>query len=271
MAQLRVQNRMRRPGHAACVKPVPRRDCRMSVADPRFPTTHWTKIDAIRRGNAREAAAALEEICRDYWYPIYAFLRRNGLDLHDAQDAAQGFFQRLVSDNTLAEARRERGRLRSFLLGALKRVRIDDYRRDHARKRGGGEALVSIESSEAERLYQTRFSHHDDAEAIYLRSWAESLLQKVKAGLREEFTSRGRAALFEALEPHLVDEESAPPYAELARRLGSTPGAVRLLVFRLRRNFRERLEGAVAKTLLDPAEFDEEMAWLRRTLVSVEG
>lgn len=238
----------------------------MADTDPRFPTTHWTRIDAIRRGNANEAAAALEDVCRDYWYPIYAFLRGNGLDLHDAQDATQGFFQRLVSDNTLAEARRERGRLRSFLLGALKRLRIDDHRRDHAQKRGGGEAPLSLDFHEAEHLYQSSLCHQDDAEAIYLRSWAESLLQNVKAGLREEFVSRGRGLLYETLEPHLVDEADAPPYAELAERLGSTAGAVRLLVFRLRRNFRERLEGAVAKTLLDPSEFDEEMAWLRRTI-----
>ncbi len=240
----------------------------MEGADAKFPTTHWTRIEAIRRGSAREAAAALEEICRDYWYPIYAFLRRTGLDAHDAEDAAQAFFQRLVADNTLAEASRERGRLRSFLLGALKRARVDDFRKVQAKKRGGGERPLSLDLEEAERRYRSELSHEDDAEAIYLRTWAGDLLRSVKAGLREEFGARGRASLYEAVEPHLFDEDSAPPYAVLAERLNSSPGALRLLVHRLRRNFRKRLEGAVAKTLLDPAEFDEEMAWLRRALGS---
>lgn len=227
-----------------------------------FPATHWTMVQSAQQGTPEQAAKAMEAICRDYWFPIYAYLRRSGRAPHDAEDITQAFFERLVSDDAIKAARQDRGKLRTFLLTLLVRLLSDQGRHDRALKRGGGKTMVSFDDMAAEERYAREPRDNRDPEQIYLRAWAGDLLHGVRETLRRAFADEGRLEMFVALDPYLGSEDSQPPYDELAAKLGSTPGAVRLLVHRLRKKFRALLECEIAKTVTMPEEIEEELAWL---------
>lgn len=233
-----------------------------------FPTTHWTLIQAVQEGTPQEAAQALEVICRDYWFPIYAYLRRSGRNPHDAEDLTQAFFERLISEDAIKDVRQERGRLRTFLLTVLVHLLSDHGRHHGALKRGGSQVVVSFDEMEAEERYAREPQDLRDPEKIYLHAWASDLLRGVHEQLRAAFESEGRLEMFRALEPYLGSEETQPPYEELSMKLGSTPGAVRLLVHRLRKKFRELLERETARTVMKSEDVAEEMAWLKRVLAN---
>ena len=233
-----------------------------------FPTTHWTLVQTIGSGDAEASEKALGELCRRYWYPVYAFLRRSGRSEEDAEDLTQAFFEKLISENILEEMEPEggSGKMRSFLLAVLKHMLVDESRYRRADKRGGGIPDFSLDHVEAEKRYRIEPVDTDDPEKVYLRAWALNLVETTRKKLREVFAKKGRAALFEELDPYLLSEEDAAPYATLAERLDSTEGAVRLLVHRTRAKFRAELEKEVANTLADASELEEEMDWLKKTL-----
>ncbi len=242
----------------------------MSNADttntPAFPTTHWTLVQAVQQGSAVDAARAMETLCKGYWYPIYAFLRRSGHSAHNAEDLTQAFFQRLIADDSILAARREAGKLRSYLLGVLKRLLSDQIRHETAQKRGGSEAHISFDEMEAEERYAQEPKDIRDPEWIFTHAWAHDLLAGVRDKLREAFSATGRAGVFDVLLPFLMWDNEPPSHKEIAMKLGSSETATRILIHRLRTKFRDLLRDEVARTVLTAEEIPGELAWLQSVL-----
>lgn len=232
-----------------------------------FPTTRWSLIARVQAGDA-DSAAALGEICRRYWYPLYAFLRRSGVRPHDAEDVTQGFFLRVVSQEILHAASAEKGTLRSFLLSSLKRHLADHCRSANAAKRGGGQVPLPIEWDDAEQRYSVEPVDPLDPEKLYYRAWAKSLFENVRTQMRAAFIAKNPAGNYGVIEPYLIPDEDRAPYRDIAGQLGSTEGAARLLIYRMRRKFREALEEEIARTVADPADIPGELAWLRAALAA---
>ncbi len=235
------------------------------VSVGQFPTTHWTLITRVREGGAVRRTA-LEELCGLYWYPIYAFLRRKGYTPPDAEDLTQGFFLKMLGDETFASAQAEKGRLRTLLLSALERHLVDQKRRQGALKRGAGWQILAFDELHAEERYLLEPADHRDPQWLFSQTWTRLLLESVRTSLREHFVETGRAEVFETLLPFLLMEEAPPSYREVAVRLDSSETAVRLLVFRMRNQFRELLREEVARTVSDAGEIDGEMDWIKSVL-----
>lgn len=231
-----------------------------------FPLTQWSLVYAIQSDSADEAARGMEYLCRGYWYPIYAFLRRNGCPAHDAEDLTQSFFHRLITGEALLSARQEEGRLRSYLLAVLKRLISDQQRHQSARKRGGGFLMVSFDEMAAEQRYACEPQDTHDPEWLYTRAWAFDLLAKVRAKLRLNLEATGRAGMFDLLQPFLEWQTDQPPHYEIASQTGISVTAIRILIHRLRAKFRDLLREEVAKTVLRPEEVADEMSWLKKVL-----
>lgn len=238
---------------------------KLSPVGSSFPTTHWTLVSRVRHGG-EVRRLALEELCGLYWYPIYAFLRRRGYFLQDAEDLAQGFFLKLVGDETFAAADADKGKLRTYLLGHLKRHLADHHRHVGAQKRGRGLQFVSFDAMEAEERYAAEPRDVNDPEALFSRAWALQLLAAVRGRLREEFNDPKRPHAFETLQPYLLLDEDPPSYREVALKLKATEVSVRLTVSRMRAKFRELLREEVARTVEAPEEVTSEFEWLRSVL-----
>lgn len=202
----------------------------------------------------REARDALESLCSSYWYPLYAFARKRGLDHHAAQDLVQAFFARVIEKQDLAEADRSRGRFRSFLLASLSNFLSNHWDRERAQKRGGAHARVSIDQAEAERRYAGELACEDSPERSFERQWARELLARALARLEGEWTHAGRAALFAHLRPYLTGDEVEARQAEIARAVGASENAVRIALHRLRRRYGELVRLEIADTLADPED-----------------
>lgn len=231
-----------------------------------FPTTHWTLVQTVQGDDATAAARAMEELCKDYWYPIYAYLRRCGHAPQDAEDLTQGFFEKLVTEDAIKAARQEMGKLRSFLLGILRRMLSDHTRHDKAQKRGGHAPHVSFDDMNAEQRYACEPQDIRDPEWMFTHAWAHELLAGVREKMRAAFQAAGRGATFDLLLPYLLWDNEPPTHKELAEKLGSNEAATRILIHRLRAKFRELLHLEVARTVLSPAEIAGEMAWLQSML-----
>ncbi len=231
-----------------------------------FDTTHWSLILAARDRGSSEARAALAELCRIYWYPLYAFIRHRGHDRQTAEDLTQTFFARLLESNDLARVDRSKGRFRAFLLAACTHFLANERDRQRALKRGGGRGFLSIESADAERCYDREPAHWLTAEALFARRWAIMLLDQTIEDLRAEFSRAGQADRFEALKPALTGDHV--PYTELAARLNMTVGAVQVAVHRLRQRYREALRARIGATVSDPSEIDDEIRELFAALAS---
>ena len=185
-----------------------------------FTTTHWSVVLAACDSASPHATEALEKLCRTYWYPLYAYVRRQGHSPEDAQDLTQAFFERFLERKSWQQARRERGKFRSFLLTSLKHFLINEWKRRVARKRGGGVPLVSLDSVVAERLYSREPADKLTPEKLYERSWALTLLEQAHARLREEYAAEGKSKRFEMADQFLPGASSELSYAEAARQLG---------------------------------------------------
>jgi len=222
----------------------------------------------VQGGAPEDAARAMEAICQRYWYPIYAFLRRRGHAPHDAEDFTQSFFAELISEDALQAVRRERGTLRSYLLGMLQRLLADHTRHHAARKRNGGRAAISLEELTAEERYRQEPKDTRDPEWLFARAWAQEVFAGVRAKMAEAFTAAGRAEVFEALLPFLTCDEAPPSQREIAEKLGASENAVGILVFRLRQTFRELLQAEIAATVLSPEEIPAELAWFQQMLTA---
>lgn len=208
---------------------------------------------------------ALEKLCRAYWYPLYAFVRRLGHDSHDAQDLVQSFFAICLEKNYLGGADRNRGRFRTFLLVALKRFLANAYDKAVAQKRGGAQLHIALDGLTAEQRYALEPADHLSPEKLFERGWALALLEQVLDRLESEQRAAGRGAVFEQLKEFLTSQGRGTPYAELAARLESTEAGVKVAIHRLRRRYRELLEEEIAHTVSSPEEIQEE----RRYLLSV--
>jgi|HubBroStandDraft_1064217.scaffolds.fasta_scaffold99494_2 RNA polymerase sigma factor (sigma-70 family) len=232
----------------------------------RFTATHWSVVLAARGGESARARAALESLCRAYWYPLYAFLRRTGQSPHDAEDSVQGFFAVCLEKNYLAAADEAKGRFRSFLLLALKRFLGKERDKARAGKRGAGQELIALDSLTAEQRYALEPAEHLSADKLFERRWALTLLEQVLSRLRGEQAASGPRDAFEQLKEFLLAGGRGTPYAELAARLGTSEGAVKVAVHRLRQRYRQLLEEEIANTVTSPEEAEDERRYLLAVL-----
>ena len=229
-----------------------------------FPTTRWTLVVAAGDSDRKEARSALVSLCENYWYPLYAYLRRCGHPRDRAQDLTQEFFIRVLEGRYLDRAEPEKGRFRSFLLTSLKFFVADEADRDRAHKRGGG-IVVPLEFSSAEERYQREPADDETPERIFERRWALSVLDRVVERLRNEFVQHGRSEHFERLKVLLLGQTDAP-YAALAREMKTSEGALKVAVHRLRKRYRELFRQEIADTVADPAEVESELRFLAGAL-----
>jgi RNA polymerase sigma-70 factor (ECF subfamily) len=225
-----------------------------------FPTTHWSRV--LRAGDPtdRESRNALERLCGDYWYPLYAFARRQGLDRDDASDLVQGFLADLIERRDLAKVDPARGRFRSFLRAACGNFLSHARDHDRALKRGGGRTPVSIDMQDAEGRYVNEPAHDLTAERLFERRWATVLLGHVLSRLESEACRGGNSELFSHLRPLLEGDDLAESYRQIGDALHMSEGSVKVAAHRFRRRYRQLLREEVARTVADPAEIDGEIA-----------
>lgn len=209
------------------------------------------------------AQEALAGLCQDYWYPLYAYCRRQGLDVHDAQDATQGFFNHLLEVGTLQRARAEQGRFRTFLLGCLQHFLANERRHQNAAKRGGG-TLVSFDELGAEERFAGEPADATTPESLFERGWAFALIERVFRRLHEDYERAGRGVLFTALRPLLTAESARPGHETLAASLGMSAAAVGTALFRMRRRYGELMREEISHTVSGPEQVEEEIAHLIR-------
>jgi RNA polymerase sigma-70 factor (ECF subfamily) len=219
-----------------------------------FSTTHWSLVVAAKSDEASQTCArkALEELCKAYWYPLYAFVRNRGYTSDDAQDLTQSFFARLIETTGFASADPERGRFRSYLLGAMKHFLANEWHRAQARKRGGGVTVLELDALEPEARYALEPIQTTDPDAGFDREWAQESIARAMGKLRMESEASGKGELFEALKGSLTIDE--PARSETAALLGMTEGGVKVAVHRLRQRYRELLRAEIAKTVIDPSD-----------------
>jgi RNA polymerase sigma factor (sigma-70 family) len=227
-----------------------------------FATTRWSVVMAAGTPASPRSADALAQLCQAYWYPLYAYVRRQGHSAHDAQDLTQEFFARLLEKNYLAAVSREKGRFRSFLLAALKHFLANEWDKARALKRGGGQEIIHLDAHDAETRYSLEPKEVLSADKIYERRWAMLLLDRVVNRLREEQVEAGKGDQFDLLKTCLLGERSSVPYLELAGQLRMSEGNVKVTVHRLRQRYRELLRAEIAETVVSPADVDEELRQL---------
>jgi RNA polymerase sigma-70 factor (ECF subfamily) len=224
-----------------------------------FASTRWSLVAAAGQGQSPEAQEALATLCQLYWYPLYAYARRQLGNTHDAQDLTQAFFAQLLEKDYLQAADPRRGRFRAFLLTAFKHFLSKERERAHAKKRGGGRSALSLDFQDGERRYQIEPADHATPETIYERRWALAILEQALTRLRQEFTSAGKEQLYETLKGCLTGDGLEESYAQIAGKFGISEQAVKVGVYRLRRRYQELLRAEIAQTVTSPAEVDEEL------------
>jgi DNA-directed RNA polymerase specialized sigma24 family protein len=224
-----------------------------------FPTTCWGQILQAGDPAAPGARDALEELCRDYWRPLYAFVRRKGHDPEAAQDIVQGLFTDLLERGDFGTLEPERGRFRSFLMACCTHYLAKIQGRERAFKRGGGRSFSSLDALKAETRFGGEPAHDLTAERLFDRRWALTLLDHIIGGLDAEMAQPDRRPLYDRLRPSLLGQEDVPCYKTIALELGLTEGAVKMAAHRLRARYRQRLRDEIARTVADPAEIDDEI------------
>jgi RNA polymerase sigma-70 factor (ECF subfamily) len=235
---------------------------------PLFVTTHWSVVLAAGHGDTTRADDALAHLCQTYWYPLYAYARRCGCSPPDAQDLTQEFFARLLKGNWLADADRQRGRFRSFLLSAMKHFMANEWNKAQAQKRGGGQPLLSLNDDSAEHRYRLEPVEKATPESLFERGWALTLLEGVLTRLEAEYRQEGKHAWMEAIRPALTTDRGAIDYAAMAQRLSVTETAARVAVHRLRQRYRQLIRAEVASTVASPEEVEAEMHHLFQALTN---
>ncbi|MEM9594493.1 MAG: sigma-70 family RNA polymerase sigma factor [Acidobacteriota bacterium] len=227
-----------------------------------FLTTHWSLVLAARPegGGSTLAREALSELFRRYWYPLYAFVRFRGYGPEEAQDLTQAFLARLLETEGLTSADPERGRFRSYLLGAMKHFLANHWHRERAKKRGGGVGVIDLDALDPEARYGVAQAPPPNPDAGFEREWALAILGRALEELRQDYGARGRGDLFAALQGCLTGDE--PNRGDVAARLGLSEGAVKVAVHRLRKRFRASIRAEIAETVEGPGAVDEEMRYL---------
>ncbi len=230
--------------------------------DARFTTTHWSVVLAARRSSSSDYRAALSTLCEAYWYPIYAYLRRHGYSIEDAEDHTQGFFATLIEKQGLRQADPEQGRFRSYLLGALKHYLADAQDHALALKRGGGCAIASFDAVNGENQFSLAADIRLSPEQLFDRSWALTLLDRAIHRLKDESAGAPRPEVFEPLVSYLVPAGNDASYGETASRLGMSEAAVKAAVHRLRKRYRTLLWDEIARTVAAESQVEEEIRFL---------
>ena len=238
------------------------RDAPGGVDQSLFATTHWSVVLATANQDSAQAGAALEQLCRTYWYPLYCYVRRCGYGREDAQDLTQAFFAHLLRKDFLSGVGPEKGRFRAFLLACLKHFLTDEWEKARTVKRGGAVPAVTLDWEQAEGRYRLEARTEASAETLYERRWALDLLSGVLNHLREEAVASGKQTVFDQLQGCLLGERPAETYAQLGARLGLSETAVKVTVHRLRQRYRELLREDIAHTVAQPEEVEEEMHYL---------
>jgi RNA polymerase sigma factor (sigma-70 family) len=223
-----------------------------------FVTTRWTVVLQAGQEQSLAASAALDKLCRAYWYPLYVFVRRQGYDPEQAQDLTQEFFYRLLQKQYLQAADRNRGRFRSFLLGSLKHFLANEWNRSQRLKRGGGTTVFSLDAEGVEQRYALEATDGLTPEKAYQRRWAQTLVEEVMTRLRTEFVKEGNSDRFELFKAFLVDD-SPRSQAEIGVQLGLSESAVKSGLFRMRQRYAELFREEISNTVANPAEVDEEL------------
>lgn len=224
-----------------------------------FATTHWTVVLAAGRRHTPEAEHALEELCRTYWFPLYAYVRRHGHAKEDSEDLTQEFFARFLAGNHLEGLNAERGRFRAFLLASLKHFLANAWDKSQSQKRGSGAKHLSLDWQTADTQFQVASSAEPSPDKAYDREWAMALLGKVIERLRAECEAEGRGRQFAELRVFLTADKGTVSHAAAAKVLSLDEGAVRVAVHRLRKRYRQLLRDEIGQTLADPAHVDDEI------------
>jgi RNA polymerase sigma factor (sigma-70 family) len=232
----------------------------------RFATTEWSLVLAAGRPGSEGADEALARLCSLYWYPVFAFVRRQGHPAEEAEDLTQGFFARLIEKGDLGDADRSRGRFRSFLLAACQHFLSNERDRARAKKRGGGRLPLSIDIAAAEGRYERALAHSETPERLYDRQWCLTLLGGVLDGLGDDYEAAGKGRVFDRLKDFLTADEGAGTHAQAARELRMSEAAVKVAVHRLRRRYREELRRRVADTVESAGDVEDEIRYLLKTL-----
>jgi RNA polymerase sigma-70 factor (ECF subfamily) len=227
-----------------------------------FATTHWSLVRAAGEKHSPEATEALEKLCRAYWYPLYAYVRRKGHGPEDAQDLTQEFFARLLAKSYLTVADRNKGKFRSFLLGSLEHFLAHEWTRAHAQKRGGGRPHVSFSEADAENWYLLEPSRELTAKKMFDRRWAMAVLDQAMTRLRTECVANDKGDLLGKVEGELSGEKGEASYAQIAAELHMGEGAFKMAVLRLRRRYGELIRAEIAQTVSSPEEAEEELRYL---------
>jgi DNA-directed RNA polymerase specialized sigma24 family protein len=231
-----------------------------------FETTRWSLVVAAGGDDSSAARAALSTLCETYWYPLYAYVRRRGTSAEDARDLTQGFLTSLLERRDFERVRQERGRFRAFLLASLQHFLANDAARQRTQKRGGGITVLPLAFDEAEGRYRIEPEDSTTPETLYERRWALTVIDRVLTELRREWEADRREAEFDELKSCLLGLNPSGGYAALAARLGTTEGAVKTAVHRLRRRFQVELRTHIAETVSNPDDVDDEIRFLVRAL-----
>jgi RNA polymerase sigma factor (sigma-70 family) len=227
-----------------------------------FVTTHWSVVLAAGAESSPDAQAALEQLCRTYWFPLYAYVRRQGQGEQDAQDATQAFFARFLEKGHVRLADPARGRFRSFLLTCLKRFLVNEWERGQAARRGAGYWFLSLDEQEAENRYQAGQDNGLSPDKAFDRRWATAVLERALSRLRAEYVAAGKEGMFEQLKTLVWGGTTAGTYPEIAAALGMSEGAARVAVHRVRQHYRDLLRAEVGQTVASPDEVDDELRYL---------
>ncbi len=231
-------------------------------AAAQFATTHWSTVLAAGDSASPGSREALERLCRTYWYPLYAFVRRKGYSAEDSKDLTQAFFERFLEKHYLKAVDVEKGRFRSFLLKALTHFLANEWDRAHAAKRAGNPAVLPLVPDALEEQYAREAVSDEPPERHFDRLWAEALLDRAMALVEEEYRAAGKVAVFEALVGFISDRPATGEYAAAAERLGMSEHAVAMAVSRLRERYGVRVREEIANTVDDPAEVEVELRYL---------
>ncbi len=233
-----------------------------------FPTTHWSLVVNVEHGSVETARRALEQLCRTYWYPLYAYSRSQNDSSHDAEDLIQGFFAELVEKNLVAKAQLEKGRFRSFLLQSFKNHRLKQREKAGAIKRGGSAEILSLDELQAEERFASEPTDGVAPDRQFERNWAISVLDEAHKRLSADYERSAKADLFARLRGTLQGDSDTSGYAAVATETGKTEAAIKMEVSRMRAQYRKLLREVVAETVSHPAEVEEELRYLMSILSS---
>jgi RNA polymerase sigma factor (sigma-70 family) len=233
-----------------------------------FATTHWSVVLAAKSGESSQSRAAMEKLCRTYWSPVFAFIRRDGHDSSDAQDLTQDFFARLLERDYLGRLVHQRGKFRSFLLTFLKHFLSEQRRKAGAQKRGGGQVFVPLDATDNEARYLNEAVDHLTPDEVFERRWAQSVMQTALNRLRAEYAARNQTELFDLLQNHQLRDSSGSSHAQIGAKLGMTEPAIKSAVHRMRQRHRELLREEIAQTVTRPEEIEDELRHFRALLSS---